>query len=76
MDVLWFRISRGQSDRTDTFGHIEACKLMVMLDRGDYWQCAYLIPKSGIERVKSEASALSASGSSRSRRFSPIGAAN
>jgi 2-polyprenyl-6-methoxyphenol hydroxylase-like FAD-dependent oxidoreductase len=54
MDVLWFRMSREQSDSTDTFGHIEAGKLMVMLDRGDYWQCAYVIPKGGIERVKSE----------------------
>jgi hypothetical protein len=27
---------------------------MVMLDRGDYWQCAYVIPKGGIERVKAE----------------------
>ncbi len=54
MDVLWFRMSRKQSDSTDTFGHIEAGKLMVMLDRGDYWQCAYVIPKGGIERVKAE----------------------
>ena len=54
MDVLWFRLSRKSSDSTDTFGHIEAGKLMVMLDRGDYWQCAYVIPKGGIERVKSE----------------------
>jgi 2-polyprenyl-6-methoxyphenol hydroxylase-like FAD-dependent oxidoreductase len=54
MDVLWFRISRKDSDSTDTFGHIEAGKLMVMLDRGDYWQCAYVIPKGGIESVKSE----------------------
>jgi 2-polyprenyl-6-methoxyphenol hydroxylase-like FAD-dependent oxidoreductase len=54
MDVLWFRMSRKQSDSTDTFGHIEAGKLMVMLDRGDYWQCAYVISKGGIERVKSE----------------------
>jgi 2-polyprenyl-6-methoxyphenol hydroxylase-like FAD-dependent oxidoreductase len=54
MDVLWFRISRKDSDSTETFGHIEAGKLMVMLDRGDYWQCAYVIPKSGIERVRSE----------------------
>ena len=54
MDVLWFRLSRKESDATDTFGHIEAGKLMVMLDRGDYWQCAYVIPKGGIERVKSE----------------------
>jgi 2-polyprenyl-6-methoxyphenol hydroxylase-like FAD-dependent oxidoreductase len=52
MDVLWFRLSRKQSDTTDTFGHIEAGRMMIMLDRGDYWQCAYVIPKGGIERVK------------------------
>jgi 2-polyprenyl-6-methoxyphenol hydroxylase-like FAD-dependent oxidoreductase len=54
MDVLWFHISRKGSDSVDTFGHIEAGRLMVMLDRGDYWQCAYVIPKGGIERVKAE----------------------
>ncbi|HZZ63686.1 MAG TPA: FAD-dependent oxidoreductase [Roseiarcus sp.] len=54
MDVLWFRVSRKDSDSADTFGHIEAGKLMVMLDRGDYWQCAYVIPKGGIQRVKTE----------------------
>ncbi len=54
MDVLWFRMSRKNSDSADTFGHVEAGRLMVMLDRGDYWQCAYVIPKGGIERVKSD----------------------
>ena len=54
MDVLWFRLSHKDSDSVDTFGHIEAGKLMVMFDRGDYWQCAYVIPKGGIERMKSE----------------------
>jgi 2-polyprenyl-6-methoxyphenol hydroxylase-like FAD-dependent oxidoreductase len=54
MDVLWFRVSHKGGDSVDTFGHIEAGKLMVMFDRGDYWQCAYVIPKGGIERVKSE----------------------
>jgi 2-polyprenyl-6-methoxyphenol hydroxylase-like FAD-dependent oxidoreductase len=52
MDVLWFRLPRKSSDSADTFGHIEAGRIMVMLDRGDYWQCAYVIPKGGIERVK------------------------
>jgi 2-polyprenyl-6-methoxyphenol hydroxylase-like FAD-dependent oxidoreductase len=52
IDVLWFRMSRSASDATDMFGHIEAGKMMVMLDRGAYWQCAYVIPKGGIERVK------------------------
>ena len=54
MDVLWFHLSRKGSDSADTFGHIEAGKLMVMLDRGNYWQCAYVIPKGGIERVRAE----------------------
>jgi 2-polyprenyl-6-methoxyphenol hydroxylase-like FAD-dependent oxidoreductase len=52
--VLWFRVSHKDGDSVDTFGHIEAGKLMVMFDRGDYWQCAYVIPKGGIERMKSE----------------------
>jgi 2-polyprenyl-6-methoxyphenol hydroxylase-like FAD-dependent oxidoreductase len=52
MDVLWFRLSHKDSDSADTFGHIEAGKMMIMLDRGDYWQCAYVIPKGGIDRVK------------------------
>jgi len=54
MDVLWFRISRKADDATDTFGHIEAGKLMVMLDRGDYWQCAYVIPKGRADQIKAE----------------------
>ena len=54
MDVLWFRVSHKGGDKADTFGHIEAGRLMVMFDRGDYWQCAYVIPKGGIERVKSD----------------------
>ncbi len=52
MDVLWFRLPRRDGDSADTFGHIEAGKMLVMLDRGDYWQCAYVISKGGIEQVK------------------------
>jgi 2-polyprenyl-6-methoxyphenol hydroxylase-like FAD-dependent oxidoreductase len=54
IDVLWFRLSRKASDTEETGGHIEAGKMMVMLNRGDYWQCAYVIPKGGIETVKRE----------------------
>jgi 2-polyprenyl-6-methoxyphenol hydroxylase-like FAD-dependent oxidoreductase len=54
MDVLWFRMSRKHSDAADTFGHVEAGRMMIMLDRGDYWQCAYVIPKGGIDRVQAE----------------------
>jgi 2-polyprenyl-6-methoxyphenol hydroxylase-like FAD-dependent oxidoreductase len=51
MDVLWFRVTRRDTDGADVFGHIAAGALLVMLDRGDYWQCAYVIPKGGIDRV-------------------------
>jgi 2-polyprenyl-6-methoxyphenol hydroxylase-like FAD-dependent oxidoreductase len=52
MDVLWFRLSRKPSDEAATFGHIEAGMMMIMLNRGDYWQCAYVIPKGGIGQVR------------------------
>ena len=54
MDVLWFRVSRRDSDTAETFGHMEAGRMLVMLNRTDYWQCAYVIPKGGIEAVKAK----------------------
>ncbi len=54
MDVLWFRVTRKSSDDVEEFGHVDAGHMMVMLDRGDYWQCAYVIPKGGIDRIKAE----------------------
>ena len=54
MDVLWFRLPRKASAETETFGHIEAGVMMIMLNRGDYWQCAYVIPKGGIDQVRAE----------------------
>jgi 2-polyprenyl-6-methoxyphenol hydroxylase-like FAD-dependent oxidoreductase len=52
MDVLWFRLSRKPSDGEETVGHIESGRMIVMLNRTDYWQCAYLIPKGGFDAVK------------------------
>jgi 2-polyprenyl-6-methoxyphenol hydroxylase-like FAD-dependent oxidoreductase len=52
MDVLWFRMSRKENDDPSTFGHIEAGRMLVMLNRGDYWQCAYLIRKGGFADVQ------------------------
>jgi 2-polyprenyl-6-methoxyphenol hydroxylase-like FAD-dependent oxidoreductase len=67
MDVLWFRVSRQESDPADTFGHAEAGRLMVLLNRGDYWQCAYIIRKgsretlenAGIEKFRADVAAIS-----------------
>lgn len=54
MDVLWFRVTQKPSDPAETFGRIDTGAMLVMLNRGDYWQCAYVIPKGGFDRVKGE----------------------
>ena len=45
MDVLWLRVSRLPDDPPDLFGQVDAGRMLVMIARGDYWQCALLIPK-------------------------------
>ncbi|MGE3144861.1 MAG: FAD-dependent oxidoreductase [Pseudorhodoplanes sp.] len=52
MDVLWFRLSRKDSDDTATIGHAEAGRLFIMLNRGAYWQCAYVIRKDGFAALQ------------------------
>jgi 2-polyprenyl-6-methoxyphenol hydroxylase-like FAD-dependent oxidoreductase len=54
MDVLWMRLPKKPGDGSQTLGRIQAGRLFVMLDRGDYWQCAYVIPKGGFERLRAE----------------------
>lgn len=52
MDVLWLRLSRRPDDGVQTLGHIEAGHVFIMLDRGDYWQCAFVIPKGGFDEIQ------------------------
>jgi 2-polyprenyl-6-methoxyphenol hydroxylase-like FAD-dependent oxidoreductase len=52
MDVLWMRISRRASDSAAVFGHIEAGRMLVLINREEYWQCAFLISKGLFETVK------------------------
>jgi 2-polyprenyl-6-methoxyphenol hydroxylase-like FAD-dependent oxidoreductase len=52
MDVLWFKLSRRPSDDNQTFGQIAQGRFMVMLNRTEYWQCAYVIPKGALERIR------------------------
>ncbi|MGX1741447.1 FAD-dependent oxidoreductase [Bosea sp. NPDC055353] len=51
MDVLWFRLSRRDSDAGQTFGQVARGRFAVMLNRGDYWQCAYVIAKGTLEKL-------------------------
>lgn len=52
MDVLWFRLSRSKIDATQTFGKIDLGKILIMIDRGDYWQCGYLIRKGDFDHIR------------------------
>ena len=54
MDVLWLRLPRRGDDPAATFGHAEAGRLFVMLNRGDYWQCAYVIAKGSFQDLRQE----------------------
>jgi 2-polyprenyl-6-methoxyphenol hydroxylase-like FAD-dependent oxidoreductase len=54
MDVLWFRLPRHAGDSTESMGRFEAGRILVLIDRGDYWQCAYVIPKGGIDEIRAE----------------------
>jgi 2-polyprenyl-6-methoxyphenol hydroxylase-like FAD-dependent oxidoreductase len=52
IDVLWMRISKKQDDPQQSFGFFQQGKLLVLLDRGDYWQCGFVIPKGGFDEIK------------------------
>jgi 2-polyprenyl-6-methoxyphenol hydroxylase-like FAD-dependent oxidoreductase len=52
IDVLWMRISKKQNDPEQSFGFFQHGKLLVLLDRGDYWQCGFVIPKGGFDAVR------------------------
>jgi 2-polyprenyl-6-methoxyphenol hydroxylase-like FAD-dependent oxidoreductase len=52
MDALWMRLSRKSGDPEQLFGRVDFGRVFVMLDRGDYWQCALVIPKGGIEEIR------------------------
>src|SRR5690349_16336350 len=52
MDVLWFRLSKHGDDQGQVLGRVAGGRIMVMLDRDDYWQCGFVIRKGGIEEVK------------------------
>jgi 2-polyprenyl-6-methoxyphenol hydroxylase-like FAD-dependent oxidoreductase len=52
IDVLWMRVPRRPDDPSQLLGYIETGHVFVMFDRGDYWQCAYVIPKGGYDELR------------------------
>ena len=52
IDVLWFRLSRRPGDPSQPAGRFDRGRLIVMIDRGDYWQCGFVIPKGGYDALR------------------------
>jgi 2-polyprenyl-6-methoxyphenol hydroxylase-like FAD-dependent oxidoreductase len=52
IDVLWFRLSRRAGDSSDTMARFDSGSIMVMFNRGDYWQCAFVIAKGSLEAIR------------------------
>lgn len=54
MDVLWMRISRQDSDPVETMGRVASGAMFIMLNRKDYWQCGFIIPKGKLDEYRQE----------------------
>jgi 2-polyprenyl-6-methoxyphenol hydroxylase-like FAD-dependent oxidoreductase len=54
IDVLWMRISRHPDDPEATGGRFQGGLLLVMINRNDYWQCAYVFPKGSYDSLRAE----------------------
>lgn len=54
MDVLWFRVPRRDDDGSAVAGRFGQGHMMVMIDRGDYWQCAYVVPKGQDSAIRAK----------------------
>ncbi|HEX4569804.1 MAG TPA: FAD-dependent oxidoreductase [Dongiaceae bacterium] len=52
IDALWLRLSRRAGDPGQTAGRFDAGRILVMLNRGSYWQCAFVIRKGGFEAIR------------------------
>jgi 2-polyprenyl-6-methoxyphenol hydroxylase-like FAD-dependent oxidoreductase len=53
MDVFWFRVPKIRTDENQTTGVFASGRILALIDRGDYWQCAYVFPKGMADEVRS-----------------------
>jgi 2-polyprenyl-6-methoxyphenol hydroxylase-like FAD-dependent oxidoreductase len=54
MDVLWMRMSRHPTDPEQTFGRFDSGRILVFLNRDEYWQTAYVIPKGKTDELRQQ----------------------
>ncbi|MDF0652954.1 MAG: FAD-dependent oxidoreductase [Nitrospira sp.] len=58
MDVLWFRLSRKTEDPVDPMGRFDAARIFIMLNRGAYWQCGFVIAKGTLGEIRASGLSL------------------
>jgi len=51
IDVLWFRLPRAAGEPEDSAGYVGGGHVVAMINRRDYWQIAYTIPKGSARRL-------------------------
>jgi 2-polyprenyl-6-methoxyphenol hydroxylase-like FAD-dependent oxidoreductase len=51
MDVLWFRLSRRPGDPETSMGRFDIGRIFIMINRGAYWQCGFVIRKGTIDEI-------------------------
>jgi 2-polyprenyl-6-methoxyphenol hydroxylase-like FAD-dependent oxidoreductase len=54
IDVLWMRLPRRPDDPAQLFGRFDHGRIFIMIDRGDYWQCGYVIPKGTLDEIRQQ----------------------
>jgi 2-polyprenyl-6-methoxyphenol hydroxylase-like FAD-dependent oxidoreductase len=54
IDVLWFRLPKGADVQQPSLGYIRDGRILLTIDRGDYWQCGSIIPKGEFEEIKAQ----------------------
>jgi 2-polyprenyl-6-methoxyphenol hydroxylase-like FAD-dependent oxidoreductase len=54
MDVLWFGLSRHPTDPETSTGRFDLGRIFITLNRGDYWQCGFVIPKGSFEQIRAK----------------------
>jgi 2-polyprenyl-6-methoxyphenol hydroxylase-like FAD-dependent oxidoreductase len=52
MDVLWFKLDHRPDDADQPLGRLGAGQMLVLIERGSYWQCGYVISKGTFEAIR------------------------
>lgn len=52
MDIFWFRLAKTSEEEGGLRGSFDRGRVLVAIDRGNYWQCALVVPKGQAEAIR------------------------